>query len=137
MNTKATPSRRFAFSPVRTATTRLVNGTLRVAAFVLPLSTKIVRLSRSTLSQVSLTASTAKHVANQEACNTACKATWDKPNTLTASEIKTLDGSNRVPKKGDFNAIGQPVPLVSKQPRGYKSGESKPDADGASKPVKG
>ena len=75
----------------------------------------------------------AMNAAEQEAANKANMATWPKQNTLTASEIKTLDGTYRMPKKGERNAIGQPVSLVSKQPRGYKSGTSTPDVEGESK----
>jgi hypothetical protein len=67
----------------------------------------------------------AKHAANLEACNKANTATWPAQNSLTASEIRTLDGQNRVEPKGSRDAIGTPKSLVSKQPRGYKSGESK------------
>lgn len=76
----------------------------------------------------------ARNTAQQEAANAACKATWNKPNTLTASEIATLDGKGG--KSTERNAIGAPVSLMSKQPRGYKSSTSTPDVEGESKPVK-
>jgi hypothetical protein len=65
--------------------------------------------------------------------NETNRNTWPKQPTLTASEIKTLDGAFRVPKKDAFNAIGQPVELVSKNPAGFKSAESTPDVEGESK----
>jgi hypothetical protein len=75
----------------------------------------------------------ARNTAQQEAANATCKATWNKPNTLTASEIATLDGKGG--KSTERNAIGAPVSLVSKVPAGYKSAESKLQ-DENSKPTK-
>ena len=68
-----------------------------------------------------------------EAANKANTATWPKQNSLTAAEIAVLDGKYRVEKSGERNAIGAPLSLVSKQPSGYKSGESTPDVEGESK----
>jgi hypothetical protein len=77
----------------------------------------------------------ARNAAQFETANEANRGTWSKSPTLTSSEIKTLDGTFRVPKKDAFNAIGQPVDLVSKNPAGYKSAESTLLAEGASRPV--
>jgi hypothetical protein len=71
----------------------------------------------------------AKHAANLEACNKANMATWPAQNSLTAAQIKTLDGTFGVEKNGARDAIGTPKSLVSKQPRGYKSGESKGESE--------
>ena len=70
-----------------------------------------------------------RNTAQQDEANRAAMATWSKQNSLTPSEIKTLDGSLRVEPKGERNAIGAPKSLVSKQPRGYKSGEFTPYGD--------
>jgi hypothetical protein len=77
----------------------------------------------------------ARNADQQETANTANRGTWPKQNTLTASEIATLDGKGG--KSTERNAIGAPVALMSKQPRGYKSSTSTPDVEGESKPVKG
>jgi len=68
-----------------------------------------------------------------EAANSANEGTWPKQNSLTAAEIKVLDGKYGVEKKGERNAIGAPLSLISKNPAGYKSSESTPDVEGESK----
>jgi hypothetical protein len=77
----------------------------------------------------------ARNTDQQATANEANRATWPKQNSLTASEIATLDGKGG--KSTERNAIGAPLSLISKVPAGYKSSASKPDSDGASKPVKG
>jgi hypothetical protein len=73
----------------------------------------------------------ARNADQQETANNANRGTWPKQNSLTASEIKTLDGAGGKSEKR--NAIGAPVSLMSKQPRGYKSSTSTPDVEGESK----
>ena len=77
-----------------------------------------------TRGEVSVSELQKKLASDQEAINKWAESTWDEPNTLTGSQIATLDGTSRLQKKGEFNAIGQPVSLQSgNNPRGFSHGE--------------
>ena len=61
-----------------------------------------------------------KMEADQADVNEWAQSTWDRPNTLSANQIETLDGKNTVAKDGQFNAIGAPVALESgEEPKGF------------------
>lgn len=71
-----------------------------------------------------------KLASDQAEANKQAEASWDKQPTLTASQIAILDGSNRLPKKGEFNAIGAPVALQSgNDPMGFSRGTDSGESD--------
>lgn len=77
-----------------------------------------------TSGEVSVNELRAKMASDQEAAAKWAESTWDKPNTLTASEIATLDGANNAYRFSNVNAIGTPSQLESgNKPAGFSSGE--------------
>lgn len=82
-----------------------------------------------------------RNSAQFEEANKANMATWDKQESLTAAQIKVLDGVSKGNHEGirwdsiKRNSIGGPLSLSSK-PR-VNTGESKPATDVQNNRVKG
>jgi len=80
-----------------------------------------------------------KHEANEAAQAAANRATWHQSPSLSAAEIKLLDGVNggNYERRWDStprNEIGHPKAIASKQPSGYTTAEPDQTLPGDSEP---
>jgi hypothetical protein len=78
---------------------------------------------RTKAGDVSVSELQQKLASDQEAANKWAVSTWNKSNTLTASEIATLDGKGNAYRYSNVNAIGTPFQIESgNKPAGFSSG---------------